>query len=113
VRRPATEQRSLRQLGQPQTARAQSRRAIPYPGAVPGDQQASTYVPVDAYRVAMKRRAVIYARISIATEESVSIARQIDSARSYAKARGWQVVGVFIDEGVSATRLKPADRPGW
>lgn len=61
-----------------------------------------------------QRRAVIYTRISVATEKSVSVERQIESARQYAAARGWEVVGdPFVDEGVSATHNKPTDRKGW
>lgn len=60
-----------------------------------------------------KRPAVLYARISVSTEESVSVARQIASGRKYAAARGWRVVGEFIDDGVSASRNKPEHRPGW
>jgi site-specific DNA recombinase len=60
-----------------------------------------------------QRAAVLYARISVSTEESVSVQRQIVSARKYASARGWRVVGEFIDDGVSATRNKPEHRPGW
>lgn len=59
------------------------------------------------------RRAVIYARISVSSEESVSIARQVEAAEHYAAARGWQVVGTFLDDGVSATHNKPEDRTGW
>lgn len=59
------------------------------------------------------RRAVIYARISVAQEASVSVARQMQAAEQYAAARGWQVVATFTDEGVSATRNKPEDRAGW
>ncbi|PFG44149.1 DNA invertase Pin-like site-specific DNA recombinase [Isoptericola jiangsuensis] len=58
-------------------------------------------------------RVAIYARLSRATEESVSIERQIESARNYAKARGWTVVLEAKDDGVSATRNKPEDRRGW
>lgn len=61
----------------------------------------------------MIRRAVLYARISVATEESVSIARQLASGRKYAAARGWKVVGEFVDEGVSATFNKPVERAAW
>lgn len=61
----------------------------------------------------MNRRAVIYARISVTSDESVSIDRQLESARQFAAARGAEVVGQFVDEGVSATRNKPEDRPGW
>ena len=59
------------------------------------------------------RAAVLYARISVSTEESVSVARQLASARKYAAARGWTVVGEFVDDGVSASRNKPEHRPGW
>lgn len=59
------------------------------------------------------KRAVIYARISVTTEESVSVERQIESAQKYAEARGWSVVGTFTDDGVSATKNRPEDRTGW
>lgn len=59
------------------------------------------------------RRAAIYARLSVTTEESVSIARQVDAATKYAEARGWDVVLTATDDGVSATKNKPQDRPGW
>ena len=66
-----------------------------------------------AFPTMTQRAAVLYARISVSTEESVSVQRQIASARKYASARGWRVVGEFIDDGVSATRNKPEQRPGW
>lgn len=59
------------------------------------------------------RRCVLYARLSVTKEESVSIARQLESGRKYAEARGWEVVGEFIDDGVSATVNRPEDRKGW
>jgi len=59
------------------------------------------------------RTCVLYVRISLATEESVSIERQIEAGRKYAELSGWKVVGVFKDEGVSATHNKPEDREGW
>jgi site-specific DNA recombinase len=59
------------------------------------------------------RRCVIYARLSVTKEESVSIARQLQSCRRYAEARGWAVVGEFIDDGVSATASRPENRKGW
>jgi site-specific DNA recombinase len=59
------------------------------------------------------RTCVLYARISLATEESVSIGRQIEAGQAYASARGWKVVGTFVDEGVSATHNKPETRKGW
>jgi DNA invertase Pin-like site-specific DNA recombinase len=59
------------------------------------------------------RRCVLYARLSVTKEESVSIARQLESCRAYALARGWEVVGEFVDDGVSATANRPEDRKGW
>ncbi len=59
------------------------------------------------------RRCALYARLSVTKEESVSIARQLQSCRHYAEARGWEVVGEFIDDGVSATANRPEDRRGW
>ncbi len=59
------------------------------------------------------RTCAIYVRISLATEESVSVERQIEAGQQYAAARGWTVVGIFRDEGVSATHNKPEDRKGW
>lgn len=58
-------------------------------------------------------RVAIYARLSVKTDESVSIERQIESAKSYAAARGWTVVLVSQDDGVSATKNRPEDRRGW
>ncbi|MFF0145384.1 recombinase family protein [Amycolatopsis sulphurea] len=59
------------------------------------------------------RRCALYARLSVTKEESVSITRQLQSCRRYAQARGWEVVGEFIDDGVSATANRPEDRKGW
>lgn len=59
------------------------------------------------------RRCVLYARLSVTKEESVSIARQLQSCRRYAEARGWEVIGEFVDDGVSATANRPEERPGW
>ncbi|MBL0888797.1 recombinase family protein [Myceligenerans indicum] len=59
------------------------------------------------------RRCVLYARLSVTKEESVSIARQLESGRKYAEARGWEVIGEFVDDGVSATVNRPEDRKGW
>lgn len=59
------------------------------------------------------RRCVLYARLSVTKEESVSIARQLQSCRRYAEARGWEIVGEFVDDGVSATANRPEERLGW
>lgn len=68
---------------------------------------------MEPHRAAPARRAAIYARISVTSEESVSLKRQIEAAEQYAAARGWQVVATFKDDGVSATHNRPADRAGW
>jgi site-specific DNA recombinase len=59
------------------------------------------------------RRVVLYARISVSKEESVSVERQLAAGRKFAEARGWEVVGVFVDDGVSASASRPEDRKGW
>lgn len=59
------------------------------------------------------RRCVIYARISVSNEASVSIERQVQAAEQYAASRGWKVVGTFRDDGVSATYNEPKRRVGW
>ena len=56
---------------------------------------------------------MLYARLSVTKEESVSIERQLESTRKYAEGRGWEVVGEFVDDGVSATANRPEDRRGW
>lgn len=59
-------------------------------------------------------RAVIYARLSVASrDESVSIARQVRACRAYARRRGWEVVDEYVDDGVSATNIRPKDRLAW
>lgn len=58
-------------------------------------------------------RAVLYARLSVSKEESVSIDRQLEASRKYAEGRGWKIVGEFVDDGVSATSNRPEDRKGW
>lgn len=59
------------------------------------------------------KRAVVYARLSVANEESVSIERQLEAGSNYARAKGWEVVAQFVDDGVSATHNKPEQRVGW
>lgn len=56
---------------------------------------------------------MLYARLSVTKEESVSITRQLTSCRRYAQARNWEVVGEFVDDGVSATANRPEVRKGW
>ena len=51
-------------------------------------------------------RAVLYARVSTeeqASEDHFSIPAQINEMREYTENKGWVVVDVFIDEGISGT----------
>lgn len=59
------------------------------------------------------KKVAIYARLSVTTEESVSIRRQIESCKRHAEAKGWTVVAVEVDDGVSASRHRPEHRAGW
>src|SRR5688572_10942623 len=59
------------------------------------------------------RRVALYARLSVSTEESVSIERQFEAGRKLAEARGRKVVLEEKDNGVSATQRKPEDRVSW
>ncbi|MBW6439014.1 recombinase family protein [Actinoplanes hulinensis] len=52
-------------------------------------------------------RVAIYARLSQAAEESVSIARQIEACEAIAKARGWTVVQTEAEEDVSGSKKSP------
>jgi site-specific DNA recombinase len=61
----------------------------------------------------MTKYVVLYARLSVTKEESVSISRQLEAGRLLAQARGWTVVGEYKDDGVSATHNRPEDRVGW
>jgi site-specific DNA recombinase len=49
----------------------------------------------------MKKRAVLYVRVSRSTEESVSIARQERELLDLAEAEGWDVVRTYRDDGIS------------
>ncbi|MFD6327800.1 recombinase family protein [Streptomyces sp. NPDC058442] len=57
------------------------------------------------------RRVVGYARISKATDESTSIARQREVIRATCRARGWTLADIIEDVDVSATKTR-LDRPG-
>ncbi|WP_295790875.1 recombinase family protein [uncultured Microbacterium sp.] len=56
----------------------------------------------------MGKRAVLYTRVSRATEESVSVDRQEAELREMARTEGWDVVAVYQDDGLSGRveRLK-------
>jgi DNA invertase Pin-like site-specific DNA recombinase len=57
-------------------------------------------------------RAGISARLSLSTEESVSIERQLQAMRSYCEQRGWIVAAEAVDNDVRATKVAPEKRAG-
>ncbi|MFD0518795.1 recombinase family protein [Paractinoplanes durhamensis] len=58
-------------------------------------------------------RAVLYLRMSMdRTGEGAGLKRQEQACRALALARGWVVVDV-VDDTISATTSRLADRPGW
>ena len=58
-------------------------------------------------------RVILYARLSVTRDESVSIQGQFEAGRAYCAARGWEVVAEHKDDGVSASASAPEDRVGW
>lgn len=58
-------------------------------------------------------RAVLYIRMSMdRTGDGAGLERQEQACRALALARGWKVVDV-VDDTISATTTRLADRPGW
>ncbi|MBB1482350.1 recombinase family protein [Tessaracoccus sp. MC1865] len=58
-------------------------------------------------------RAAIYLRVSLdATGEGLAVDRQREDCHKLAKARGWRVVGEFVDNSISASDAKK-NRPGY
>src|SRR5699024_2290295 len=55
---------------------------------------------------AMTTRAAVYARISKDDGEALGVARQVEDCTALAAQRGWQVVGTYTDNNVSATHAK-------
>lgn len=51
-------------------------------------------------------RAVLYLRLSAVTDDSTSIVRQERDLREHATRRGWKVVDVLIDNGVSGRKSR-------
>lgn len=57
-------------------------------------------------------RAVIACRLSRDADDSTSIATQEDDGRTLCRLRGWDVVAVTYDVGISGS-VRPEDRPGF
>ncbi|MFI6929266.1 recombinase family protein [Streptomyces sp. NPDC050287] len=56
-------------------------------------------------------RALITVRLTVQTESTTSLERQIEECESFCALHGWQVVGVARDLSVSATAVPPWKRP--
>jgi site-specific DNA recombinase len=56
-------------------------------------------------------KAVGYVRVSKETPDGYSIEAQRQAIEAYCKARGWDLVEVYPDDGVSGA-IRPGDRPG-
>ncbi|WP_300386917.1 recombinase family protein [uncultured Nocardioides sp.] len=56
-------------------------------------------------------RVVGYARLSWASEDSTSIAKQRDEIQKFVRSRSWDLVGIEADEDANATKT-PLNRPG-
>ncbi|HVA17317.1 MAG TPA: recombinase family protein, partial [Candidatus Dormibacteraeota bacterium] len=50
-------------------------------------------------------RTAIYARVST-VNHGQDVGMQVRELRQFADARGWQVVGEYLDEGISGTKEK-------
>lgn len=59
----------------------------------------------------MSKKIVGVIRLSRADDDSTSIARQKERIEAWVKFKGWVIVGWAIDDGVSAIKLSPWDRP--
>jgi site-specific DNA recombinase len=57
------------------------------------------------------QRVAIYARISVKTDESTSVTRQLEQGQAWATMNGSEVVATFTDDGVSGA-VAPGARPG-
>ncbi|UOZ10524.1 recombinase family protein [Amycolatopsis sp. WQ 127309] len=60
----------------------------------------------------MPKRAILYRRESVAGEEKVSLEVQERQGRQYCERKGYQVVGVESDSGMSGFSVEYVDRPG-
>lgn len=56
-------------------------------------------------------RALVATRLSRSDDDSTSLIRQDKAAAKAIKERGWQVAGTATDDGVSASKIGPFDRP--
>jgi len=59
----------------------------------------------------MSKRVLGVVRLSRENEDSTSITRQKERIEAWVKFKGWVIVGWAIDDGVSAIKVSPWDRP--
>jgi site-specific DNA recombinase len=52
------------------------------------------------------RRAILYLRLSVATEDSTSIARQRKDLHEHANREGWEIVAELVDDGISGRKAR-------
>lgn len=68
---------------------------------------------LNAYYDVMAQRVAIYTRISKDRHEGEGVARQEDLCRARAEREGWEVVGVFTDNDISASTRSRKVRPEY
>lgn len=56
-------------------------------------------------------RALKASRISKSSDDSTSLVRQDNAENALIDGRGWKVAGAAVDDGVSASKVAPFDRP--
>jgi site-specific DNA recombinase len=57
------------------------------------------------------KRVLAVVRLSRESEDSTSVERQTQRITEWAKFKGWDIVGWAVDDGVSAIKVSPWDRP--
>ncbi len=69
-------------------------------------------LPLDTINMEEVKKVAIYARVSTEDQakEGFSLASQLEKLRSYCKARGWDIVGEYIDDGYSG---RNTNRPAY
>ena len=69
-------------------------------------------LPLDTINMEETKKVAIYARVSTEDQakEGFSLASQLEKLRSYCKARGWDIVGEYIDDGYSG---RNTNRPAY
>lgn len=83
----------------------------PFLGPPNANQKLQPSASTSSSTLVPRKRALIGVRLSVATDESTSPARQREKGRLMAQMKDYQIVGYAEDLDVSATKLRPIDRP--